>query len=59
MVATQNSFHFFNRKLIPVEIYEDKDEWQVERGRKTAYLKRPEYNEECEMLDKVLNGSIM
>ena len=28
VVATQNSFHFFNRNSIPVEIYEDKDEWQ-------------------------------
>ena len=29
LVATQNSFHFFDRSLIPVKIYEDKDEWEV------------------------------
>lgn len=29
LLATQNSFHFFDRALIPIEIYEDKDEWQV------------------------------
>jgi hypothetical protein len=29
VVATPNSFHFFERNAIPVEIHEDKDEWQV------------------------------
>ena len=29
VVATQHSFHFFNRTSIPCQIYEDKDEWQV------------------------------
>ena len=29
VVATQHSFHFFDRTSIPCQIYEDKDEWQV------------------------------
>ncbi|XP_028416392.1 LOW QUALITY PROTEIN: phosphopantothenoylcysteine decarboxylase-like [Dendronephthya gigantea] len=29
IVATQNSFHFFDRNSIPVQIYEDKDEWET------------------------------
>ncbi|CAB4022013.1 phosphopantothenoylcysteine decarboxylase-like [Paramuricea clavata] len=29
VIATQNSFHFFDRTSIPCQIYEDKDEWQT------------------------------